>query len=308
MSYLVIVEGIDRVGKTTLCEELAKRGFTYFKDSFITEDMAQNNRDFSYGKLDTTVNLLKKLYDDDHNIVVDRFFLTEYAYHPGVIASFMLYRFTNIIREMFPRLAYVNMLPTDEKEAFERSGVNQANQLARFADGFAPIKQATLVLDSDYRKISHTVQELMLHTYSYDIYFASPFFNPEQLEREQRLVVKLRQAGYRVFAPRENGILKPDASDEERDFIFQENVKAIRNSRGIFAVTDGKDIGTIWEAGYGSALNKPIIYYAETLGDRQFNIMLANSSNLVITSKNFPCGIIERALNGEKEKYGGKIQ
>ena len=33
MTMIVIVEGIDRVGKTTLCEKLKKYGFIDFKDN-----------------------------------------------------------------------------------------------------------------------------------------------------------------------------------------------------------------------------------------------------------------------------------
>ena len=45
----------------------------------------------------------------------------------------------------------------------------------------------------------------------------------------------------------------------------------------IFAITDGKDMGTIWEAGFSYASKKPIIYFAEHLNGRPFNLMLAKT-------------------------------
>ena len=43
------------------------------------------------------------------------------------------------------------------------------------------------------------------------------------------------------------------------------------------AITDEKDIGTIWEAGYAYGIGKEVVYYAETLGNNPFNIMLSES-------------------------------
>ena len=88
------------------------------------------------------------------------------------------------------------------------------------------------------------------------VYLASPFFNDEQLEREERIKNKLRELGFDVFAPYERGKLNPDASNDERDRIFYENIVAIENCDIIFAITDGKDIGTIWEAGFACGLNR----------------------------------------------------
>ena len=70
------------------------------------------------------------------------------------------------------------------------------------------------------------------------VYFASPFFNPEQVERERRLVNVLRQQGFEVYAPSESCVLKPDASQAERDQVFQDNINHLKSADLIFAVTD----------------------------------------------------------------------
>jgi len=115
------------------------------------------------------------------------------------------------------------------------------------------------------------------------LYFASPFFNEEQVEREERLIKKLRALKFEVWSPKENCNLPAQSTYEDRQRIFNDNCDAIRSCDAVFAVTDGKDMGTIWESGFAFGINKPIIYYNETLPENgQFNLMLAQSSNLVL--------------------------
>ena len=151
------------------------------------------------------------------------------------------------------------------------------------------------------------------------VYLASPFFNEEQLEREERIKNKLRQLGYEVYAPLEHGKLEPNATEEDRNKIFEDNVANIMDADIVFAITDGKDIGTIWEAGFACGMNTTerertrelydkakVVYYAETLGDRPFNVMLAKSADVVITK-------FEELDNLEiyletKKGYNGTIQ
>lgn len=122
------------------------------------------------------------------------------------------------------------------------------------------------------------------------IYFASPFFNEEQVEREERLKKKLRDLGYDVFSPKENIFLSKDATNEEQEKAFSDNVKNIETCDILFGVTDGKDMGTIWECGYANGINTnkekkiKIVYYCETLNGGQFNLMLAKSADVVITN------------------------
>ena len=47
------------------------------------------------------------------------------------------------------------------------------------------------------------------------IYLASPWFNDEQAERENRIKEKLREIGFDVYSPRENGVLKLNATKED---------------------------------------------------------------------------------------------
>ena len=99
------------------------------------------------------------------------------------------------------------------------------------------------------------------------VYFASPFFKPDQIEREERVKTKLRSLGFEVFSPKEFFVLKPDASEEDRDRIFAENIKQITACDIFFGISDERDMGTIWECGcvYGinqqTAYKRKIVYY-----------------------------------------------
>lgn len=120
----------------------------------------------------------------------------------------------------------------------------------------------------------------------YDFYLASPFFNEEQKERERDVCSILRGFGYSVFAPFEHGVLNPDSTWKDRDRTFRENVEAINQSDSILAITDGKDIGTIWEAGYGFGKGKKVYYFCETLPfGAPFNIMLGISAEDIFLSR-----------------------
>lgn len=125
------------------------------------------------------------------------------------------------------------------------------------------------------------------------VYFASPWFTPEQEEREERLKAKLRELGFEVHSPKEEAVCGTFSDKETRQKIFNGNIFAIQDADIVFAITDGKDMGTIWEAGYAYGWNErqlavgyrpiKIVYYCETLGDGKFNLMLAQSGDIIIT-------------------------
>ena len=58
------------------------------------------------------------------------------------------------------------------------------------------------------------------------VYFASPWFNPEQAEREDRVKAKLRELGFNVWSPKENSSLSPIT-----DPVIREKIFSVKNSR-----------------------------------------------------------------------------
>lgn len=156
---------------------------------------------------------------------------------------------------------------------------------------------------------------------SMKVYFASPWFNNEQAEREERVKGRLRELGFNVWSPKDNCVCSPIANEETRKKVFSDNVENIKSCNIIFAITDGKDMGTIWEAGFANGYNeamkesetsfKPIIivYYCETLGPKgQFNLMLAQSGDIVITSFEDLDKLPKIIEKGEKLAYAGIVE
>lgn len=150
------------------------------------------------------------------------------------------------------------------------------------------------------------------------IYFASPWFTPEQEEREERLKAKLRSLGFEVHSPKETAVCGAISDPRTRQKIFDGNVDAIKEADIVFAVTDGKDMGTIWEAGYAYGYNErqkavgyepiKIVYYCETLGNGLFNLMLAQSGDIIITKFGDLDKLPEMLEKGVKTVYVGNIQ
>lgn len=147
------------------------------------------------------------------------------------------------------------------------------------------------------------------------IYLASPWFNEAQAERENRVKNKLRELGFDVWSPKENSSLSPITDPKVREAIFAANISGMKDCDIIFAITDEKDMGTIWEAGFVYGMNTAtkkepvtIVYYAETLGDGMFNLMLAQSGNIVITNFDDMDKLPELIEKGEGLAYAGIVE
>lgn len=123
-----------------------------------------------------------------------------------------------------------------------------------------------------------------MDTKKYDFYLASPFFNEMQVERMETVLSLLRINGYSVFAPYENSVVENQnlQNPEYRARIFTKNIEAIRASRMVLAITNDKDMGTLFEAGYAYGLGIPVVYFAEDLNG-PFNLMLSESGVGVYT-------------------------
>lgn len=117
------------------------------------------------------------------------------------------------------------------------------------------------------------------------VYLASGWFNEKQEERRAFVKQAIIDAGFDIFSPKDEALVDPTSSQDWREQVFKNNIKGITNAPFIVCITDEKDIGTIMEAGIAYSLNIPIVYFAETLGDNPFNLMLAQSGIVACTSR-----------------------
>ena len=310
---IVVVEGLERTGKTTLCKEFEKRGFVYFKDfNRINKHLCAGME----SRLDTTLTFLQNLSENGVNVVVDRLHLSEYAYGKifrkghssnvdyidnaiSKLNSVLIYCKDNDFEEYKNRMflkytpEQVKKLSEEFEYYFDKSEIKN-----KFVYEFAECCSFEYV-DYIFEQINY---------YEYDFYLASPFFKDSQIQREEAVKNALRNEGYTVYSPRENGVLTSDATDEVRTKIFKENCEAIQKSHRILAITDEKDIGTIWEAGYAYGIGKEVVYYAETLGNNPFNVMLGKSGIGIFTRYSDLMGAASTNMFYNKNEKGLNVQ
>ena len=310
---IVVVEGLERTGKTTLCKEFEKRGFVYFKD------FNRINKHICLGmesRLDTTLTFLQNLSENGVNVVVDRLHLSEYAYgkifRKGHSAN--VDYIDNAISKLNSVLIYCK--DSDFEEYKNRMLLKYTpEQVKKLSEEFEYYFDKSEIKNKfEYEFVERGVFEYVnyifkqINYYEYDFYLASPFFKDSQIQREEAVKNALRYVGYTVYSPRENGILTPDATDEVRTKIFKENCEAIQKSHRILAITDEKDIGTIWEAGYAYGIGKEVVYYAETLGNNPFNVMLGKSGIGIFTKCNDLVEAAEAGVFNNKNEKGLNVQ
>lgn len=110
------------------------------------------------------------------------------------------------------------------------------------------------------------------------IYLAGGWFTPE-MEEEHTRIYNLIKDKFDVFNPKLESLITPDSTKDMMTQTLIGNIEAIKNADLVVVIYDRKDVGTIWEAGCAYANQKPILYYAETLGNKPFNLMLAKTGN-----------------------------
>lgn len=125
------------------------------------------------------------------------------------------------------------------------------------------------------------------------VYLASPWFTPEQMQRMEDTLAVLREwessgPNRKVYAPYVELLCPPDAGLDVRKKIYDSNVREAAYADVVVAVTDGKDIGTLYELGYAACardmheMGSPLLFgLALSLGDRPFNLMLAEGLDAV---------------------------
>lgn len=287
---IVILEGLERTGKTTLAKIFEERGFVSFKDhnhlrNFSVENIAE--------RLDSTLSTLIALDKRGINIVLDRFHISEYVYstiNRGNNFSLFdhIWYIDEVLSHLDTRLIYLTrkvdeQYLKDYPEPVFESHIKTLQKEFEYRVDKSYIEDKEVYDLSDWENEEDIVNEIIASSKKYDFYLASPFFNEDQIEREERIKSLLRTYGYKVYSPREHGVVGNLSDSVAVQETFNSNVEAINDSKKVLAITDRKDMGTIWEAGYAYGKGIPIVYYAETLGDNPFNIMLSESGIGIFT-------------------------
>ncbi len=289
---IVILEGLERTGKSTLAKIFEERGFINFKDhnhlrNFSVENIAE--------RLDSTLSTLVALDKKGIDIVLDRFHISEYIYSTlkrGNESSIFdhIWYIDEVLSHLDTKLIYLTrkvdeQYLNDYPEPLFESTIRMLQKEFEYRVDKSYIEDKDVYDLSQWKNEEDIVNEIISSSKKYDFYLASPFFNEDQIEREERIKNLLRTYGYKVYSPREHGVVGNLSDSVAVQETFNSNVEAINNSKKVLAITDRKDMGTIWEAGYSYGKGIPIVYYAETLGDNPFNIMLSESGIGIYTDQ-----------------------
>ena len=115
------------------------------------------------------------------------------------------------------------------------------------------------------------------------IYFAGPWFTPEQRYEMDlvREISKYCENKYNIYFPVEHQFSTPKDT-------YNANVKEINNADIVVALVSYKDVGTAYELGIATALNKRIVLLAKDkfCFSNKTNIMLAFCTDTCITMDN----------------------
>lgn len=117
------------------------------------------------------------------------------------------------------------------------------------------------------------------------VYIAAPWFTPKQAERLEGIKKLLTNYKVPFYSPKDE-CLFTNVSEMNPFQVLQTNCDAIVESEFLLAITDGKDVGTMWECGYAYAMGVPILYVWLTKEyGQKFNLMLAASGAVAHTEE-----------------------
>ena len=141
------------------------------------------------------------------------------------------------------------------------------------------------------------------------MYIAAPFFNPLQVERLEAVKKALDVIRVKYYSPKDESLYIPGKTTPKE--ILDANIKALQCSDLLVCITDDRDPGTFFEAGWCFASSIPIVYiwFSGEKGQK-FNLMLGASGS-VVRDTNTLMQVIERAaISGyiEDITYGDAIE
>lgn len=325
---LILIEGIDRVGKSTLAEKLHQaidgsilldRGFD---DNIAKSIKMGHSQSTTNARELELINVYESMMEANHNtvLIVDRFHLSTALYESvlrnnytnAMIASKQIDRYFAGRKD----IVLIHVKPSDIELSSKLHGSDLSND-ARFMQTLVDNSFIKNKLEVDWFMIENCIDSIVtsiMKTKIYDVYLAGPFFNEHQIEVLAGIEDLMDSFHMSYFSPRWCGMVDDKSTDIEKQAIFHKDIKSIQNSRYVFAITDGKDMGTLFECGYAFANNVPIVYIALDLKG-PFNLMLAKSALRVVRSmdelKKMLCESVkenECSIVIEHKDYEGEIE
>jgi len=109
----------------------------------------------------------------------------------------------------------------------------------------------------------------------YDVYLAGPFFNMQQAWLVDEARLALRGIGLKVFSPYH------DIGIGSGVDVAPKDIDALEKSRAVFAILDGVDTGTVFEAGFARARQKPVVAFAQCTPEEPLKMISGTGCEVV---------------------------
>lgn len=140
------------------------------------------------------------------------------------------------------------------------------------------------------------------------VYIAGPFFNDAQIETIEIIKNLLTSLQVDFFSPKDECMFKKGVTPPKE--ILKMNFDAIESCDFMIAVTKDKDMGTLFECGFASAKEIPIIYFWENPDMKaKFNLMLSASAYSVVRNIYELASEIHSVRKGEPRKeFEGELE
>ena len=156
---IVIIEGIDRVGKTTLCNMIHNElNIPIHKYKGIVKHENMSNIEES----DKTLSLLQLLKETNSNIIFDRTYFTDYVY--GVLErnydkeiAYSNFCYIDVVASKMDDVFLIYVVPTDINESSNEHGKDLSKYNDLFYDLFKDSK-----IKNKWRCTYNTLNEAIL--------------------------------------------------------------------------------------------------------------------------------------------------
>lgn len=136
-----------------------------------------------------------------------------------------------------------------------------------------PIPASTIERKSEAVPLKLTAKTLRQD--EYDVYLAGPFFNMPQLWLIDEARLALKGLGLKVFSPYHEIGAGPGQDVAPKD------IEALEKSRAVLAIVDGVDAGTVFEAGFARARNKPVVAFAQCTPEEPLKMISGTGCEVV---------------------------
>jgi nucleoside 2-deoxyribosyltransferase len=136
-------------------------------------------------------------------------------------------------------------------------------------------------------------------SYNKFAYIAAPWFNPRQLEILEEVKSCLDQVPLTYYSPKDEVLYVPGGDVNPKE-VLDTNVEAMDDANILVVITDGKDTGTMFEAGYAHAMGMPIFYvWIDHKPGDKFNLMLGASGKVCMNYEELISELTEFIIEGD---------